>query len=515
MLLPLNGKVMVLDNEPKEAAPLLKILSKNKIPHVYFSGDVSLLPAIGDPFDDVRLVFLDVNLTDGTDDESTLSQLSTTLERLIKPGTPYVAAIWSNKQEKHRDLLKRLFNEKAPELKPVASIMLGKSDFFIYDPESGYELDPARPEILAEIQARIDEVVNQVDSVNILIAWENIIHEAASDVIQGLASIAEYDEHWNENLKHILYKLAYAQLGKTIGQQSDGQTLKASLVTMIDSFVDQAEMKLAALELPAEFPLLTTPSTIPEVASTTSLTHESERVKKVPPFSVTTSDGKKASIRIGAKEGFEFVIENKVISTGAIHSLKGSNAIQIAIADIIKSKYELIAPRLNSELLLSKSPTVSLYPGNVYKVQVQDAATKRKFLETYFPRISAMQKDKYEIENIDGITLVELECTPLCDYSQVKQLRHRFLPGVLFKAAFRNSIDTTLLSLYKEIPNFILDNEVYGLVFDYRLFKSVRKENETGFSHNDFLFRLKNEVLIDIQARIASHINRPGIVTVS
>ena len=81
MELPFSGKIVIIDNEPKEAAPLLQILSKKRLPHVYFTGDQLLLPDEGNAFEDVRIIFLDINLTSSTTEQATLAQLSTTLKR--------------------------------------------------------------------------------------------------------------------------------------------------------------------------------------------------------------------------------------------------------------------------------------------------------------------------------------------------------------------------------------------------------------------------------------------------
>ena len=112
-----------------------------------------------------------------------------------------------------------------------------------------------------------------------------------------------------------------------------------------------------------------------------------------------------------------------------------------------------------------------------------------------------------------GYKLIEVECTPICDYTQSKRLRYRFLPGVIYRNDSLVDVSGSK-AIYNEIPPFEMDGIIYNMVFDYRLFKSLNISDGPVFSDNQFLFRLKGELLVDIQSRISSHVNRPGIVTV-
>ena len=63
MFLPINGRVAIIDNEIGEVEPLFKIFSKNRIPYTFVKGDdMDYLPEENDESNDIRLVFLDLNL---------------------------------------------------------------------------------------------------------------------------------------------------------------------------------------------------------------------------------------------------------------------------------------------------------------------------------------------------------------------------------------------------------------------------------------------------------------------
>ncbi len=493
MKLPQNGKIIVLDNEPNEAAPLLQVLAKNKIPHVYYTGDEDLLPRIGDVYEDVRVVFLDINLADGAVYEATIAQLSNTLKRIIKPGSPYIAAIWSNNQEMHTPLIRDLFENRETQIAPISMVFLTKSDFFQYVGGNAYILDPEHPNVIADLETRIDNCLNEADAIKLLIEWENSIHQASTDTVFGISNIIDKDSFWNENLKHLYYKLAHAQLGKTIINHDNTGIQHAALNTLTRSFSDQVEMWISKITITPEIDI--------------------------------SNEGKNFFRSINGSEvkllwkNFTYYMYINGIQKSQNKLVEGlranNNNNERQIASDLKSHYGFISPKLNSELLFSKSPKLDFYPGNVYHKSVT-GRKKRKLLKTYFPKIMKKNTDgTFEKSDISGFRFVEVECTPVCDYSQSKSLRFRFLPGVLFKNEDQKHLDSKLKSIYQEIPPFEFNGAIYRLVFDYRLFKTVNIEDDTGFSIDNFLFRLKGELLVDIQSRISSHVSRPGIITIS
>jgi len=491
MKLPHNGKIVIIDNEPKEAAPLLLVLSKNKVPFVYYNGDIDLLPSINDQFDDVRIVFLDINLSNNSTYESTIAQLSNTLDRIIKPGTPYVTAIWSNNQNEHIPLIRDLFENRIPQIAPISMTFLNKSDFFLYDAEIGYTLDPNHPDALFEIETRIDRCLDNVDSMKLLIEWENSIHQASSQTIFDITNIIEKDSFWNDNLKHIFYKLAHAQLGKTLLYQSNTDLQHAALHTLMNSFNDRLEVEISSIDI------------IPKVD-----------IQNCGKNFYRTINGSKVKLLWKKFTYYLYIDGTQKSQSKNVEGIKANNnPNERQIAESLRKIYCLIAPKINAELLISKKPFVAYHPGNVYYKSVT-GRKKRKLLCTYFPKIKEKLGDSsYKITDISGFKLIEIECSPACDYSQSKRLRYRFLPGVLYKdESFR--LDENLDSIYREIPSFEYEESVYRMAFDYRLFKTVNVEESKVFSKDDFLFRIKGELLIDILAKISSHVNRPGFVTI-
>ena len=53
-----SGRVVVIDDNKKEAYPLIETLSKKGIPSTYFSSEIEQLP--DKPLSGIRIVFLDI-----------------------------------------------------------------------------------------------------------------------------------------------------------------------------------------------------------------------------------------------------------------------------------------------------------------------------------------------------------------------------------------------------------------------------------------------------------------------
>ena len=64
MSLPINGRITIIDDQFDQALPIINVLSKNKQAYTYYSGDLQFLPNQDEVPNDIRLLFLDINLID-------------------------------------------------------------------------------------------------------------------------------------------------------------------------------------------------------------------------------------------------------------------------------------------------------------------------------------------------------------------------------------------------------------------------------------------------------------------
>ncbi len=490
MLLPQNGKVVILDDKIEQALPLINILSKNRIPFTYHTEDEAQLPST--PYEDIRLLFLDINLTDGVNEEAIKAQLQSTLQKLIKPNTTYMLAVWSIRENEYKDLLNDLFDTRIPLLKPLVKISLAKSSLFRINLDTGhYEADD-NIDLIKELNKRIIAELKNTDAFKILIEWENLVNKSSSQVIDKFTNLITKDENWSKNIKHIFYKMAYAQLGKNLKTAKEFKVVQAALKTLNNSLSDKLD----------------------------SLLHEEGKVR-------IDTQIKKNGVNFYKEINGQLVrlkwedLNTNVIFIGStekgrnkiVDKLKGGNPADTAIIDGFKEIYRIVPPKLNTELVISFKKLNNLSPGNVFH-KIVTGAKKRKLLATYFRDIHKKNGTAFVTKDLSKILFVELECTPICDYSQKKWLRSRLLPGILYPTSFHSLLNQDIDSLYKEIPPFEYnDGEVYRLVFDYRLFKSIGLDDHIHHL-GTFIFRLKAEVLVDIQSRISAHVSRLGITTI-
>ena len=111
-MIPINGRIAIVDDQIEQALPLMRVLSKNNIPYVYYKGnDMNYLPK--NPENDIRILFLDLNLLGGKDNQpkDIRSTLFSVISRIISPNNyPYVLILWSRQEKEYKEMLESLFD---------------------------------------------------------------------------------------------------------------------------------------------------------------------------------------------------------------------------------------------------------------------------------------------------------------------------------------------------------------------------------------------------------------------
>jgi hypothetical protein len=243
MLLPNNGRIVIIDDNEDQAIPLIKALSKNKIPCTFHSEKEEDLPVT--PYEDIRVLFLDINLTDSTDATTIRAVLIRTLQQLIKPGTPYVLAIWSVKEDLV-GLVLELFTSDLKTICPLVHLQLRKSDFFDYEPESG-KYNPSNPEtLISDLSKRLSERFQGIDAFEAIIKWENLVNNSTSEVIRDIKELAADSGHTdlNESFKTIFFKLAEAMWGRQLKGAPDLELAIKAAGVFNNLLVDQLEFNI-------------------------------------------------------------------------------------------------------------------------------------------------------------------------------------------------------------------------------------------------------------------------------
>jgi hypothetical protein len=469
MLIPQNGRIIILDDKKEQAFPLMKMLSKNKMPFTYHSDDSFLLPE--QPYEDLRLLFLDINLSlSGAPEETIKSQLQNTLLSLIKPGIPYIAAIWSLKEKEYSTLIDDLFGTDIPNIAPFMIVYLDKNDFFDMDIDEDTQeiiyVEKDNLNLIETLTNRIEDRLKATDAFEIILKWDNLVYQSTSDVIKDILSLTESSTDKNKKLKDIYYKLAEAVWGRQIFN-ANAKEISQKTTSIFNA--------LLADKLEGNFQKIT----YELISDITSPDKFEEKEKAI----------------INTKLLLSFDTTDE--------SLPG-NVYENSGDEISKYPFNgLIADSLNIQLCSSEF----YYQEKGKKPEnTADAMAIRNELKTKYQKF-----EKAVRENIKSDSkFISLELSPICDYAQKKWKSNRICPGILWNTNHINYISKAD-NLYIS-PNIFLDGNCYNMVLDLRYFTSYPFETLKAIKP---IFRLKHTFLVDIQSLLSRHINRPGITSIN
>jgi len=166
-----------------------------------------------------------------------------------------------------------------------------------------------------------------------------------------------------------------------------------------------------------------------------------------------------------------------------------------------------IIGKINSKLLLDTSELDRLYPGNVYEIN------KKTHIKESLNTGNAMEIEEIKNKSIPVI----IEISPLCDFVQDKMKLSRIIKGFLCPVEIQ--INGTTIQTYEKLkrsahflyvsPVIKHEEKLYRLVVNFRHFSAKSIDEING---NTPIFRLRKDILIDIQTKLSSHINRPGVL---
>ena len=228
MILPRNGQIAVIDDQTEEEAlPLLKALFKDGFSALYFSGQPAELPE--EPLKNIRVVFLDLELTPGTDVQTKAAATANILSRVIDISTTsfYFLIIWAT----HDELIKPFWRyiETNPNYKcAFLTVSLNKSECSAKD----YDISFIRDEIKKKLEGN--------DGFMFLVNWENVINKSANDSIRELLSLLKNDGDINKKLLRIIKNLAIAYAGNHINDAT-GQVVKNAMLAFNSIYKDSLE----------------------------------------------------------------------------------------------------------------------------------------------------------------------------------------------------------------------------------------------------------------------------------
>ncbi len=425
MSVPLNGRIAIVENDLKEAMPLFQMLSQNEMPYVFYQGNErKFLPEKNSSFNDIRLLFLDLNLIDKgkpnvRDIKSTLYGV---LSRIIsKDNYPYSVILWSKQESDYADVLRDLFSNELKDRAPISINPFLKSDFFTLD---GTELDNQ----LNLIQ-EVNNVLSKDLAYSYLLHWENNVHLSTDKTLHEVFSSCHTQENWSNNANYLINTLGKSYAGGGFSSQKPEEKL------------------------------------------------------------------------ISSHNALNLVLNDTLENSTNTKSINGAK--ELLVTDNLKNRETVSA--INSKLLTSNEKGPLNYSGAL--IEVSDP--KREF-ENILDKVLNKPNKKQEI--LDSYRTIWLNVTPLCDTVQGKIVFHRLVRGLLVKADFVKP-EKKIFHQNEAIfvsPVFAFDNEDRAILLDFRQFFTLPKLGQS--KNRSPLFRVRQQLLAEIQSRLARHINRQGVL---
>lgn len=213
-----GARVVLVDDQPSEALPVIKAFSKVGVAAMFFDGSISDLPKPKKRLRGVRLAILDVNLgvAGGASNKTIASTLVQTFSNIISPDNgPYGVLIWTN----HPDLRQEVVNyihEHATLPKPVFVVMLKKAAF---KRKGG---DAANPRFaIGKLSKELLKILAENSPLECMQVWEGVCFNAATNVTNAVGDLThsgtkpsdptEWSRIWRDEALKLLLVLAKAQ----------------------------------------------------------------------------------------------------------------------------------------------------------------------------------------------------------------------------------------------------------------------------------------------------------------
>ena len=167
---------------------------------------------------------------------------------------------------------------------------------------------------------------------------------------------------------------------------------------------------------------------------------------------------------------------------------------------------EEVKVKINSRILIDTAPRNELYPGNVYKDQNAEV--------TFIKEILNENREDVLGSIAENSISIFVEVTPICDFVQRKAKMNRVIKGVLIPDSA--GTNTGIWRRIKKHTSFLYvsptihyEGKDYRMILDFRYFTSLKGDE---IKNRKLLFRIRKELLSDIQIKLSSHINRTGVL---
>ncbi|MBR5434853.1 MAG: hypothetical protein IK117_10510, partial [Bacteroidales bacterium] len=240
-MIPLNGRIAIVDDKIEQALPLMRIFSKNNIPYTFYDGnDSDSFPE--KPENDIRILFLDLNLLGGKVQrpKEIRSSLINTLRHLLSPENyPYILILWSRQESEYKEVVEDIFKNELKDRAPITIKPYVKSVFF---PNFADDIDNTQDKQI--ILDEFKKILAELPAYSYLLQWENQVHNSADETIGDVFRDYHSCENWKGNANCILEMLAKSYLEQSYENVTLETKTKASMLLLNDVLYDCLENRI-------------------------------------------------------------------------------------------------------------------------------------------------------------------------------------------------------------------------------------------------------------------------------
>ena len=316
--------------------------------------------------------------------------------------------------------------------------------------------------------------------------WENLVNDSAGNLINDFTNFIGKDSNWDENAKHVLYKLSQAYSGKTISKKEDEEKLQDSFSTLNQVLIDHIE-------------------------------------NDIKPIIEANKGIVKGSIVAREKDDQQYssIINNKLLLSETTHNSSVPGCLFFVDDEFELEKGKLIEKRdkIEANPHIKEEDKVKALSSETNKIKdFEEREKNNKIDKTYNQIINGIitgeeSKEKTELRTqiSEKYINIELNISPLCDYAQEKMPLVRLLPGLLIESDLMDVlIKHNTYNYFSEGSIRFLKKDYYFL-FDFRFLYSELKSDILKRPSNN---KIRHQFLSDIQLRLGNHINRSGVIYV-
>jgi hypothetical protein len=452
-ILPINGRVAIVDDVLEQAQPLMQELSKRRIPFEYYDGKPENFPQKETYLNDIRVLFLDLNLMGNQ--VFTTKQLypiiNASLVSLISSSNfPYVLVCWTrtDNAEQYNEIIEKI-KVDFKDNPPIDILPLPKLDYFSLSGEKTVSYDDKIEHLFMEIE----DILSRHTAFNNILLWENNIHNATNNsVIESLSVIAKEND-WDESANWIFTQWAKAYAGNNYSTYKDSGKLMSSFHTLDSYLFEKIEEEISK---------------------------ENDDTK----FEENCSEMGLSLLKFN---------ETLLFSFGATQAKEPG---RIVIDENNKDCQKMYRDILNFSINRNSRPQD--LSNELSSANEEDS---KKIINNYF------KEKQREIEK--DWDVFKLVINPVCDFAQNKIKRNRVIPGIFILNEYRSIINDKTDALFVSPPFYYRSkNNNYFFVLDFRYFMS--EIEDLGVSN----LKLKQQVVGEILSKLSRHINRQGILSI-